>query len=624
MKDRKNGMTIFEKNIRAIGEQDPELAERLLTLRPSPRVARSVDETGKVSIKVRAPGGEGTLRLPSLKTPRLNGMAGQIASARMAVILGFGSGGLFSEVASRSREQTFVLLIEPDIDAFASILREVDFSRALGQKRVSLSVGESPDAATFARAEEAYAVFTLSDFIVVENPWSAPLYREYFDKVKIKLEQLKEFGAQNLLTLSHMGKKWRENILKNLPAIIASPPVSALFGRYRGVPAFIVAAGPSLDKNARLLASLKGRALVIAVDTAARRLLAEGVEPDIVASLDAKDENHLHLAGVRMPNTVMALNPVANPKVVEESAGPMVFTGYAEPFFEWLEGFIGERGMIRAGGSVATSALDLAWKMGCSPIILVGQDLAYDSGRTHASGAIPNILGAPPEEALLDTKSLFGAPVRTTAKMNAWRKWFEIVISRESIHVLNATEGGVPIAGAENVSLAETISRHAAGRRMITPPARAMAKARPAAAGEAAAEALIQARDEARRVKSVCGRGISAIRGALSAMNENGAVAEAARERISQMKEHSRDILERRLFVEMNRWMVDAVLDTVEASWRRADGLEGRAGTLATIESFRALFSEMYGMAAQFEKLVDEALKTLTNTEKAGRYELSG
>lgn len=618
MENNGAAMTVFNKNVAAIREQDPELAERLAALRPSQRVTRSVDGAGKVSIKVSAPGGEGTLRLPSLKAPRLNGMAGEMAGARMVVVLGFGSGGLFAEVAARTQDQTFVLLIEPDIDAFASVLREVDFSRALGQKRVSLAVGESADAATLARAEDAYAVFTLSDFIIVENPWSAPLYRDYFGEVKIKLEQLKEFGAQNLLTLSHMGKKWRENILENLPAIIASPPVSALFGRYRGVPAFIVAAGPSLDKNARLLASLKGRALVIAVDTAARKLLAEGVEPDIVVSLDAKDENYLHLAGVRMPGALMALNPVANPRVVRESVGPMVFTGYAEPLFEWMEGFIGERGMVRVGGSVATSALDLTLKMGCSPIVFVGQDLSYDKERTHTGGALASILGAPPEdEGILDARGLFGAPVKTTAKMNAWRKWFELIISHESIHALNATEGGVPIAGAENISLAEAISRHA-GSGTITPPAQAMAEARATASREAAAEALIQARDEARRVKSICGRGMAALREALAAVNENGAVTGATKEKISRMKERSRDILERRLFVDINRWMVDAVLDSVEALWRRADGLEGKARSLTTIESFRVLFSETYGMAADFEKLVEKSLKTLTNTEKAG------
>ena len=51
-------------------------------------------------------------------------------------------------------------------------------------------------------------------------------------------------------------------------------------------PAFIVSAGPSLDKNIDELKNIKGRGVIMAVDTAIKPLLKKGIVPDIVASVD--------------------------------------------------------------------------------------------------------------------------------------------------------------------------------------------------------------------------------------------------------------------------------------------------------------------------------------------------
>ena len=53
-----------------------------------------------------------------------------------------------------------------------------------------------------------------------------------------------------------------------------------------GYPAFIVSAGPSLDKNIDMLKEVKGRGMIMAVDTAIKPLLKKGIVPDIVASVD--------------------------------------------------------------------------------------------------------------------------------------------------------------------------------------------------------------------------------------------------------------------------------------------------------------------------------------------------
>ena len=52
------------------------------------------------------------------------------------------------------------------------------------------------------------------------------------------------------------------------------------------VPAFVVSAGPSLNKNIKELRRAKNKSFIIAVDTAVKPLLQEGIVPDMFATLD--------------------------------------------------------------------------------------------------------------------------------------------------------------------------------------------------------------------------------------------------------------------------------------------------------------------------------------------------
>lgn len=617
-------MDLFDKNLAALKERDPQLASRMAGLSPCSRVAIQEGPGGRVTLRVNAPDGDGSIKLPDLGGPMLDSMSGKISASLMVVVLGFGAGRMFSEIVNRTSSQTFVLLIEPDADLFASALHEIDLTRVLGLERVSLSVGESPHAATFIRAEQEFTVFTLRNFTIVENPWSAPLYSTYFCEVKEKLEQLKKMGAQNIVTLSSLGWQWKENIFENLPDIINSPSIASFFGKFSGFPAVIVAAGPSLSKNIMKLILVKGKCLIIAVDTAVRPLLACGVEPDVVVSIDSQKENHLHLKGVALPKALYALNPVVYPGIVKEHSGVKAFMSYPEPVFEWIEDMIGERGTVRAGGSVATSAFDLAVKLKCSPIIFVGQDLAFTGGKTHAVGTNQDMLGRSllsemggdgvfaddGSENYLERTSLFGAPAKSALKMEAWRHWFELIIAHEQVIVFNATEGGIPVAGAENISLDEAISMH-----MDTPGAIPSFNDvgvvnRPASLA-VFKQAALKARDEARAIKSMCGKAMQAIKRTLAGTETTPLSKARISSGVGELNILSRKILEHKLFTRLNRWSIEQVLDKVDQTGDLDTSSGEDEEAYITLESYRILFSEMYEIANNFEKLTSKAVKSV-------------
>lgn len=54
------------------------------------------------------------------------------------------------------------------------------------------------------------------------------------------------------------------------------------------VPAIIVAAGPSLNKNVQELKRAKGKALILVVDAALRAVVNAGITPDLGITIDAR------------------------------------------------------------------------------------------------------------------------------------------------------------------------------------------------------------------------------------------------------------------------------------------------------------------------------------------------
>lgn len=79
--------------------------------------------------------------------------------------------------------------------------------------------------------------------------------------------------------------------MQNLPALLEGASVEGMqtyFGEHLDteVPAIIVSAGPSLDKNIRMLKRAKGHAFLIGVDSALKALLREEIRPDIAISID--------------------------------------------------------------------------------------------------------------------------------------------------------------------------------------------------------------------------------------------------------------------------------------------------------------------------------------------------
>ncbi|KTD83850.1 motility associated factor glycosyltransferase family protein [Paenibacillus etheri] len=266
--------------------------------------------------------------------------------------------------------------------------------------------------------------------------------------------------------------------MKNLKHLPRSKDVSLLKNTMPNVPAIVVSAGPSLNKNINQLQQLKDKAVIIAVDTIAQRLCDEGIVPDFICSIERGIETYTYFyEGKTYPVDSTLVGPlVLYPEVFEEFPGEVVIPMRGNVGeFTWLKEILGLQDdySISIGLSCAHVAFGVAEHIGASPIILIGQDLAYGNSpkETHAGGTIyddkelTSSMYAKIET--LETEGYYGGAVETTEIWNAFRTWFEMEIANKQLNVINATEGGAKIAFSKQLSLEEVGKQYC--KKIITP-----------------------------------------------------------------------------------------------------------------------------------------------------------
>lgn len=320
---------------------------------------------------------------------------------------------------------------------------------------------------------------------------SYQLNRDFYDAVFRDMNQYATSKISDLLTRFEFEERWVENILGNAARLFDSTRVRDLFGAFAGCPGVIISAGPSLRGNIRFLADMRDRALMVAVDTAVPVLRKRGIVPHLVMTLDAQKYSIKHFMGLRESAAALVADLVCYPPVMRSYRGPRIVSTTSKyytsaggelkremtPLMEWVEGLAGPVGDIQSGGSVATSAFDLLLNLGCSPIILVGQDLAYTGREIHCSGTHHNDEWLPRYTRFYNLDTINQNVVRrrkikyvpayggagtviSDFVFDLYRGWFEDSAGKVKVPVINATGGGARIANTEECPLSSLAERY--------------------------------------------------------------------------------------------------------------------------------------------------------------------
>lgn len=265
------------------------------------------------------------------------------------------------------------------------------------------------------------------------------------------------------------GVSLARNFLRNYLTLPKSYLANNLKDKFKNVPAIICGAGPSLDKNIKLLGSLTDKALIFAGGTALNALNGNGIMPHFGVGIDPNPDQFTRLVMNHAYELPFLYRTRMQRDALEMVHGDRLYVmgtpGYG--LAKWLEKFLEfpENPEIEEGFNVLNFSLNVAKEMGCNPIILVGIDLAYTDGKSYASGILShpihnrqsNFRTKQFQEDLLSKKDIRGDEVYTLWKWVAESMWYGMFAGNNPhIKLVNSTEGGIGFVNVPNIPLEET------------------------------------------------------------------------------------------------------------------------------------------------------------------------
>jgi|GEM_PF-1953692 hypothetical protein len=448
--------SIWKKNIAALKERDYPLACRLLEaplLLDRYFVAPASDYTSILTIQM-PDGAYFPLDEPqdSLKKRQewIQAIGATFLHNAHVMLIGFCSGHHISLLHRLADGNTYIWIVEPDLSLLKAAFHVSDFSSVILSPRILFAVGLSPEHA----AKKLFTGVTSNrmraqGIRMTYPPAAGRLYADYIRKMAISIEQATRGEELKLRTVETQGLYILKNLAANLPRVLESAPVSNLWSSAAGVPALVVAPGPSLRDALPLIAAHRDAAILIAIDTALPILVKHGISPDLIVSLDFTELNARHFDGVDAGIGILAASPVIDPQITRRYAGrTYFFSHHAARLIHKLPSLtcLGE---LKAHSSTAHAAYHLARRMGCAPIVLIGNDLSFPGLRRYAPGAMQDALEHPTiaEDALFAVAANDGGTVKTDALYHMFLEAFADLIQETAGIVINTSQHGARIPG---------------------------------------------------------------------------------------------------------------------------------------------------------------------------------
>jgi len=374
----------------------------------------------------------------------------------VAALIGCGHGALLDQLEARNPVPRIVLF-EPDV----AVARAV---AAAGSRPSRVAAGTLRVLAgpAYAGASELPRQFTdLHTAALFVDPDLESQRPDEVARARALLDRLRFEASANQGARTASAARYLLHTLANAPRLARESDAGALAGLFPGLPAIVVAAGPSLDRNVHDLALVRDRAVIVACDTAARPLIAAGIEPTFIVASDSSRANAGHLS---------SLPPSRSWLVAEGSLHPSAFVHFDRRVFAfrvsdhapwpWLREIDLDRVRLDTWGSVATTAYSLAHALGCDPVVLAGADFAFTGERPYCRGTSFEPLWASWAGGGSDYRSIWqaliarwpevhevdvhGRPVRTAPHLVSFRDWLRGRAAEPAApRLVNATGAGI-------------------------------------------------------------------------------------------------------------------------------------------------------------------------------------
>ena len=466
------------KNLAALWTVDPALAEAIEALHPEEGYPVQMSKAGPPTVSVTTAAGR-TVAMHSRYQPvdearRLIEKI-EVANRLVFFVYGFGLGYHVELLFEEGGKEAVIFIFEPDVRMLRTALGRRDLSELIASRRVYF----------FRQIEKGDLLNQLMPHTAlisvgaqrVEHPPSMEVAGEFHRQMQLWVDEFASFARTSLSTIVLNSRKTAQNVARNLAWYLATPAISRLQNRFKGRPAVIISAGPSIRKNKHMLPRLKGHAVLIATQTMLRPMLEMGVEPDFVTSLDYHDICTRFFENLPPDlTTELVAEPKAAGGIFGMYPGPVSLIGnrFAELA---LRESSPKKTELAGGATVAHLAFYLAEYLGCDPIMFVGQDLGFSDGLCYAPGTSYEDVWRPEAsrfctvemkqwEQIVRERYILrripdyqGRPMYTEERLFTYLQQFERDFAHCKSRVIDATEGGAAKRGATPMCLEEAIER---------------------------------------------------------------------------------------------------------------------------------------------------------------------
>ncbi|MCL2808767.1 MAG: DUF115 domain-containing protein [Treponema sp.] len=311
-------------------------------------------------------------------------------------IIFLGLGGGFYPEAALELTNARVIVIDFNKNGIEELLKSKDYSKLLENSRFNLLVDPSFEEIKNFIIEQ-YKPALHDGIKTIPLRTRVDYDKDLFEKTAEIIQEAIEIVSGDYSAQAFFGIRWFSNIIRNVKNIdlVKNQEKNSILLSSSPEEAAIVAAGPSLDQQLPLLKKAKEKGVfIICCDTALGVLLHNGIEPDIIVSIDCQFISYYHFIGCDFNNKqrgIPLLLDIASPPLLFGLSQSPVFFSSAHPLALYISGnFKSLMRLDTSGANVTYTCLSLAKLMGINNITLYGADFSYVGSRSYARGTYIN------------------------------------------------------------------------------------------------------------------------------------------------------------------------------------------------------------------------------------------
>ncbi|WP_130859696.1 motility associated factor glycosyltransferase family protein [Gracilibacillus phocaeensis] len=378
------------------------------------------------------------------------------------LLFGLGMGYHYTALKKKFPHATFSIY-EPDLLVLKKLLSHISLEELFGKDNVTIVVKETMESSIqhFLQSHQnKIEVFAL--------PYYQKNYQVELDKLyALLVDQLKNTKSRLVTNLSFQ-KRWTINAIKNFPTVLKTPNILRDIDEsvFKGKPAIIVSAGPSLNEEFENLKYIKkhGLAYIFSVGSAINALIENDILPDAICTYDPQAHNYKVIQKVKDRNIAtipLIFGSTVGYETLFDYQGPLLhMITTQDTIAPYLLQDEKEIDMVNDAPSIALVTYQLLSKLKVKTIYLVGQNLSFKDRYRYAAG-VEYQTDQVSEDKLIPVKSVSGKTVWTEDGYNRMRQTLELYIKQTtSVNVYNTTKDGAAIEGASFIPLSKVINTH--------------------------------------------------------------------------------------------------------------------------------------------------------------------